>query len=225
MKFGFILTSSPVRPLLLDRSFSSLIRTNTAGLDVPVLHLVHREPVDFYNDYVAQLKKTWVVVTYSDIPGMHGINSIFSVFGDNLINTTDITHIGFLVDDFIYNPEWLIQLSCLIKRHPDAKAWSVYRSRFTRHHRILHTDDYGDVVMSMHDCIGTMTREEWLEYKASKINDFTCPEELGGGNTIDIHHAYARKGDRWATGRDYMENLGRHSGIEQYDCAIDFVGE
>lgn len=225
MKFGFILTSRPNRPELMDRSFKSLIKTDTQGLERPIIQLVHRAPWNPYVQYVTQLQKNWDVISTEDPPNMYGVNMIFPHFGDKLVKETDITHIGFLVDDFIYNPLWLLQLAWLIDRHTDAKAWSVYRSRYIRHHKVLRTDDYGDVVMSMHDCVGTMTREEWLEYAASKVKDFTCPDEMGGGNTIDIHHAYARPGDRWATGRDYMENLGRHSGIEQYDCAIDFVGE
>ena len=76
--------------------------------------------------------------------------------------------------------------------------------------------------MTMHDGIGCVTREEWLEYaKFHNGHDFYCSD----GCTPDIHHAEQRPGERWATPRDYMENLGRHRGIESVDCAIDFVGE
>jgi hypothetical protein len=114
----------------------------------------------------------------------------------------------------------------LIERHPDGIAWSVYRSRYTRHHRIIGGDGT-DVLMTMHDGVGAVTREEWLEYKKHHNGyDFQVPPTWpGGGSTPDIHHSCARPGNRWATSRDYLENLGRHQGIEQYDCAIDFVGE
>lgn len=213
---------------MMDRSFKSLAKTNTADLETPIIQLVHRPPFNTYIQYVTELQKNWVVISDEDKPGIFGINMVFGHFGDKLLNENpDVTHIGFLVDDFVYNPEWLRQLTNLIIQHPDGIAWSVYRSRYTRHHWIIDgtVQANGDCLMSMHDCLGVMTREEWFEYGASKKSDFTCPASLGGGSTIDIYHAASRPGNRWATGRDYMENLGRHRGIEQLDCAIDFVGE
>ncbi len=227
MRLGFAIVSyvyNAERLAIANRSFNSLAKTNVQGLVRPVLQIMYNpKSLLMYGDVFDVLTPAWEV--YTDADTTVGFNALVSAAGDHLIKEhEDITHIGFLWDDFVYNSEWLQELNSLIKRHPEAKAWSIYRSSYTRHHRII-GGDKTDVLMTMHDGIGTMTREEWIEYGASQRTDFTCPESMGGGCTIDIHHAYERSGERWATSRDYCENLGVHSFLGRQDQAIDFVGE
>jgi hypothetical protein len=225
LKLGFVITSRPTRPDLLDRCFTSLIKTNTVGLERPTLYLIYNGSWSVYVQYVVQLEQNWDVVSILDPPDTYGWDKLAIYGAERMLKDTNITHLGFLPDDFIFNSEWLQQLVKLIERHPGARAWSVYRSAYQRHHRILSGHDYGDVLMTMHDALGTMTREEWNEYGAKDRWDFTCDGSMGGGSTMDIHHAFIQKGERWATGRDYWQNLGVHKGLEGYDCAIDFIGE
>ncbi len=130
----------------------------------------------------------------------------------------EVTHVVHLADDRIYNPNWLIELKKLIERHPEAKAWNVFRSAYTDYHRIIGGDGR-DVLMTMHDSIGCTTGEEWKSFI----------REHGYVGAPDIDHARLRPGERWATSKDYMDihELGRHydRGIGHLDRAINFVGE
>lgn len=216
------------RAAIVTRSFNSLIKTTIPdiGINAPALELMYNQSSTFlYEPLVTQLsKRGWLVFTDTD--KAFGLNALVSTAADLLIEEcTNLTHIGFLWDDFYYHPEWFMKLYDLVIRHPDAKAWSIYRSSYTRHHRIIGgQSSSGDCLMTMHDGVGLMTVEEWKEYGASKRTDFSCPDSMGGGNTIDIHHAYERPGDRWATGRDYAQNLGVHANLGRLDEAVDFVG-
>jgi|HubBroStandDraft_5_1064220.scaffolds.fasta_scaffold00774_6 hypothetical protein len=227
MKFGVVLVSkvsNPERASVADRVLRSYARTNIAELERPTMRLVVGHSDFSYAQYVAELQANWDVVLEEDNNIHGGISSIVARAGDRIVeNHPEVTHIVFGYDDLVVNVEWLQQLSGLVQRHPDAKAWSVYRSAYERHHKIVARDDIsGDVLMSMHDGLGCMTIEEWKEYGASKQNgEFPCSD----GNTIDIHHAEFRPGPRWATSRDYWQNLGVHKGLEGQDQAIDFVGE
>jgi hypothetical protein len=224
MRLGFVYLScvyNEGRRDIAKRSFISLAKTNSVGLEQPVLQFTYRKTALLdIEPYIAEWNKSFKVMSNEDFPGIGGLNPLVCVSASKIFNETDCTHVGFLFDDFIFNPEWLQQLTALISRHPDGIAWSIYRSRYTQHHRIIGGDGT-DVLMTMHDGVGTMSKEEWKAYNVGPQTNF----EGGGGNTIDIHHAMVRPGNRWATSRDYMQNLGRHGGIEHVDCAIDFVGE
>lgn len=149
----------------------------------------------------------------------------------------EITHITYLTDDYVYNPDWLIQLDSLIRRHPKARAWTVYRSSYTRHHRIISDAPWIADGKQHKDClvtsiagVGTMSRQEWEEFGldgSRPHGNWTVPAEAGGGNTVDLFHAYSRPGERWATERDYIDHIADHGthAASNVDKALDFVGE
>lgn len=225
MRFGLELLSyvySAERASVAARSLTSLAKTNTDGLEKPLLQITYRSDIFKYDTYLDMLKDKFEVLPVVD-DGSTGDLSLLWVQSMDKLLDKDVTHLTSLFDDFVYNPNWLQQLYQLIERHPYAKGWSVYRSSYTVHHRILGSDG-SDVLMSMHDGIGTVTKEEWNAYKNQHNNCFYV-DAPGGGCTPDIHLAYVRPGDRWATGRDYMENLGVHKHLGRLDQAIDFVGE
>lgn len=226
MKFGFVLISNvynPIRDVLASTSLTSLAKTNMEGINRPSMVLSIATTAFDYNPYVEQFKEKWDVVVTPDVnAGM--ISNLFVLGVDVLLKDESITHFFFMADDFIYNPEWLRQLTSLIERRPDGIAWAVYRSSYIRHHRIL-SEDKDDCLMSMHDAVGAVNRSEWLEYQTPHRTDYTVPENQGGGCTIDVHHAFARPGNRWATKRDYMQNIGVHPHLGRFDMAIDFIGE
>jgi len=228
MKFGLVLVSyvyNQERATIASRTLTSLAKTNVEPLPPPILQCSFRTSGFDYSQYIEDLNKKFRVIVDDDVPGSSGnLNSFVSCTANKLLENKEVTHIVFLYDDFVYNTEWLQELYKLIFRHPDARAWSVYRSAYVRSHRILRTE-YTDCVMTMHDGLGCLERWEWEEYIATTNGDFSVGSCLGGGNTIDIHHACARLGDRWATGRDYWQNIGVHMYLGKQDQAIDFVGE
>lgn len=227
-KFGLVMVSyayGPERANLVTRSLTSLARTNVSNIKAVLQITYHYSPWLDWDSYLRILSPTFEMRKLPDedlIPAHRASQSLLSASSaDTLLGADpDITHILFMYDDFVYNPEWFQELTLLIDRHPVATAWSVYRSSFDRHHRIV-GDDGTDVMMNMHDGVGCVTREEWQEYGKMLCGDFTTPD----GCTFDLHHAAARPGERWATSQDYWENIGVHPELGRKDMAISFVGE
>jgi len=228
MKFGLVLVSyvyNQEREAMTARSLLSLSRTNVDSLEEPVLQCSFRASQFDYSNYIGDLSQKFNVEVEDDVPGSSGnLNSFVACTANKLLTNVNITHLVFLYDDFIYNPEWLQELYKLVLRHPGARAWAVYRSSYVASHRIIETQGT-DCLMTMHDGLGCLERSEWEEYIATTNGDFSVGDCLGGGNTIDIHHACARPGDRWATSKDYWQNIGVHSYLGRQDEAIDFIGE
>lgn len=223
MRFGLSICSyvyNDERAEIVKRTLASLGRTNLTDLEKPVLRVTY-SPTSFdYVPFFVQLNDKFNLGMAIDPPEVTHTFKIYLDAGSKLLREhQDVTHLVFLWDDFIYNPEWLRELSKLIERHSDAVAWSVYRSAYTEFHRITGGDGV-DVTMTMHDGMGCVTREEWLEFERLD-NGATNGWSVGP----DTKHASLRPGNRWATSRDYMQNICPHKGIETVDCAIDFVGE
>jgi hypothetical protein len=72
----------------------------------------------------------------------------------------------------------------------------------------------------------TLAREEWRAWGIRWQDGPSWPNPISG-NTLDLHHAWARPGERWAARRSYIA----HTGVEGMHCrqtipehAIDFVG-
>jgi hypothetical protein len=220
MRFGLAFVTyvyTPDRVAMTKHALTSLAKTNVTGLEKPVVRISYRPSEFRYEDYFDMLKEKFEVTCVPDSPECNSMVYAVEDAGLRIADEhPDVTHVVHLCDDRIYNPEWLIQLKGLIERHPDGLAWSVFRSAYTDFHRIIGGDGT-DVLMTMHDAIGCTTAEEWRNF-IKTYGYVGCP---------DIAHAQLRPGNRWATGRDYMENIGRHydRGIGDVDCAIDFVGE
>lgn len=226
MKFGITVLSniySLTRAEIAQRSFTSLAKTNMEGLERPTMVLSVTTTAFDYNPYMEMFQEKCNVVVTRDVDA-GSISNLFVIASDYLLQDESITNLIYLPDDFVYNQLWLIELSKLITRHPNATAWAVYRSSYTRHHRIVGGDDK-DCLMSCNDAVGCVSREEWIEYRKLLKGDFSVPEQFGGGCTIDVHHAYARPGERWATTLDYIQNICVHPHLGRQDMAIDFIGE
>jgi hypothetical protein len=141
----------------------------------------------------------------------------------------DISHCVWMGDDALFNPHWLQQLENLILRHSEAKAWTVYRSAHVRYHAPLMTDSSSGDVLCRSLCGHgmTFTRWEWQEWGIHWSQGQRWPS-VSGGNTLDLHHACNRPGDRWSTARSYVQHTGTAGvnvtpGVPEF--AIDFVGE
>lgn len=232
MRFGLAYVSysyNEQRLIYLKESVRTLANTNIDGLETPLLHVLYKKSNYQYGDIIGMLDAKFSVVTVDDRElGNCGSVSNLILANGNMTAAYNVTHIMFIWDDFIFNCEWLRQLQECVIRNPDGGSWSVYRSNYKKHHQIIEETET-DVVMSMHDGIGCVTKESWLEYSKS-VKGYDVPANvpyLSGGYTIDLHHAYVVQGKKYATKRDYMQNLGRHVawGIADVDCAIDFVGE
>ena len=235
-KYGLALCSfvySPQRGDYTSRSLESLAETNPYPVDQPILQFTYKGSGFDYQPYLKKLEEKFILqVDKEEDFGIRGLDPAYiNSINNMLLLYPEITHIVYMMDDMIYNPDWLQQLDGLIERHPDAKAWTVYRSSYTRHHRVI-ANVGDDCLVTSIAGVGAMAKKEWEEYNLDGNNGhgfYVTPVDKGGGNTVDLHHAYARPGERWATGRDYWENIGAvgtHSNQAVcIDKALDFVGE
>lgn len=227
MKFGMVLISnaySPARGTIAKWSFDSLSKTDVEGLSRPRMALMVKPSRFDYKHYTDMWSKKWDVEMVPDAGAK--LNILVLTTANVLIRHEDVTHLVFMYDDFLFNSQWMHQLENLIWRHPNAIAWSVYRSSYNRHHKIVSIEENtGDTVMTCHDGLGCLTVAEWRAYGVGPQTDFSCTMHVGGGNTIDLHHADTRRGERWATGKDYWQNLGVHPWLGRRDMALEFIGE
>src|ERR1700751_1652689 len=144
-KYALVLNSfvyAPHRVPYVSNSLNSLVRTHVEGMNDPILQFTFKKSDYDYDKHLQLLgTKFWIQLNEETDFGSEGIDPTFICSVNNvLLMYPEVTHITYLTDDMLYNPEWLHQLDNLIHRHPEAKAWTVYRSMHTKHHRIVHQD-------------------------------------------------------------------------------------
>lgn len=243
MRFGIVLPTwiyNAERARLATEAFDSLARTECPSRRAALLLLVRPGIMSKYTGPVQGRLlafETQMLFQGKDIEGTEqtlawGTEEMLRSFGD-------VTHVVWMGDDALFHPRWLRELENLVKRHPGARAWSVYHSAHQAHHKDLRhvdglecrldpcavntasddeeltceTKPFRDVLVKSVCGHGmTFTREEWAEWgiKWETGRRWNSPE----GNTLDLHHAWARPGERWVTARSYVE----HTGKEGINC-------
>src|SRR5580765_5391647 len=123
MRFGLAYVSyvyNEERIGIAQKSLDSLARTNTTGLEIPVLRFTYH-PSDFdYAPYFDQLRHKFELEIYTDPPECKTFDIIIQDAGLKILRThPDVSHVGFMCDDSLCNPEWLQQLMGLVGRRPD----------------------------------------------------------------------------------------------------------
>jgi len=232
-KFGFVLPSyiaSPEREAIAVRSYSSLAQSIIPDEDqaLPVfVVVVGMNSMNLAIEYLMADNRFRAHIKAQPVE-VSGLDPSLAWIVEKLFAETECSHIVELADDMIYHPQWFIKLKALVERHPDARAWNVYRSAHTRHHRTIRQsdDEYQDHLVTSMAGNGTCwTREEWNVWGVNWKQGPTWPVPTGG-DTLDLHHAYFRPGDRWATDKSYMQHIGIigvhcHPGTPEH--ALNFV--
>jgi len=172
-------------------------------------------------------------------PVVSGTEQTLAYGTEMMLEFPEVSHIVWMGDDALFNPDWLIELEALIERHPSAVSWSVYHSAYQGVHRDLevracerhgrggpfHRPGYDVLVRSICGHGMTFTREEWTAWGVH----WTQGKEWSSarGTTLDMHHACNREGERWVTKESYVEHTGRsgkHCIPEIPEYATEFVG-
>jgi hypothetical protein len=233
MKFGAALPTllySPERKRIAHLSYESLARTEVSECDMPLpMYVVAGDKVSGEAVFEHLLYQPgWILEphVFHQPSEVSGLDPSLAWIVEKFFDETDCTHVIELADDMIYHPKWFIELKALVERHPDARAWSVYRSAHTRHHRTIRVDGEDHLVTSMAGNGTCWTREEWKSWGVHWKQGPTWPVPTGG-DTLDLHHAYHRPGERWATNWSYMDHIGVtgihcQPGVPEH--AINFVG-
>lgn len=248
MEFGIVLPTflySAERKVMAERSYASLARTEVPEVDRPLRVFVVAANSDsadvalngfsqFFDvltgtkcwplkDNAAMSMKVWL-----QREGIQGTDQSLCQGVEVLMEAApDVTHFIYLTDDLLYNPRWFVELKALVERHPTARAWSVYRSAHEKHHKTWRREGDDHLVSSLSGNGTCMTIEEWKGWGVSCADGCSWPVP-SGGNTLDLHHAYYRQGERWATDVSMIQHDGRlglrcNSSVPEY--ALNFIGE
>src|SRR5262245_13660890 len=151
MKFGLLLPTllnSAERINLAKRSYESLLLSEFP--DAPIeLHAVWSgdkalEVLMTLHSLEKFQLRPWPQPTY-----IGGVDQAICWCMEKIIEAGKITHVILIADDMIYHKNWYIETKNIIERHPNALAWSTYRSAHTRHHRTIGRDGSDHLVTSL----------------------------------------------------------------------------
>ena len=223
MKLAIVLPTylySPERRRLAKNAFNSLMKVDALEHETRLLLLI-RGHVSDYMGYVPGLSKKFGVILKTD-EGLKGTEQTLAFGTQYMIENFGADHITWMGDDALFHPMWLWYLDGLIKRHPDAKSWSVYRSAYEWFHRTI--DDSGEDVRVRSICGHgmTFTAKEWQEWGVDWKKVSTDPNTM----TLDLTHYEERPGERWVTKKSYMAHTGKigvHCDKDVPEFARDFV--
>lgn len=228
MRLAIVLPSliqTPERARLADLCFKTLAKTNIEGLGSPYLIVLTR-PSPIKYDYYKFLRGSAIDFTVMEQPiRLEGTEAPL-VYGSDYAEKLGKDYIMWMGEDALFHPHWLWELHELIGRHPEAKAWSVYRSAHEEYHKTLDQDMiYSDAMVSSLCAHGmTFTVAEWKAWKEK----FVCIQHIAEFNTtLDLVHPVDRPGERWCTEVSYIEHTGRtgvHTHPEAPEWAVDFQG-
>jgi hypothetical protein len=235
MKFGIVLPTfvyNEERQKLATAAFVSLEKT-IFKLDKPVLFIVEKD--NSFSKYInkTSIENVFELEVFKQPENISGTEQTLAVGTDEVLSKfPKVTHTIWMGDDALFHPEWLLQLESLIDRHNNGISWSVYRSAHVTYHKTIDENTYEHDVLVKSICGHglTITREEWKTWNVnSYINtnsvvDWSVPP---GGDTLDLHHAYFRHGERWVTKCSYIQHTGTsgvHVTPDIPEYAINFIG-
>jgi hypothetical protein len=187
--------------------------------------LLLTKPGSDYPYPIAELSGPFDLVRVDEPPAVRGTEQTLAYGTGAALAYESVTHVSWMGDDADFNPRWLIELEALILRRPEARAWSVYRSAYEAIHKTLREDGDDVLVRSLCGHGMTFSRQEWTDWGINWEQGRSWPSPVPG-DTLDLHHTWARPGERWATRRSYVE----HTGVVGLHCqpgipehARDFV--
>lgn len=229
MRFGIVLPTWPYNSYRRDlalRTFDSLSRTAPALDPLPILYIIEKPSV--VPAYNLEALTSFQTCVEPEPDMVYGTEQTLAYGTEQVLDKyPTVTHVVWMGDDALFYPGWLHALRALIDRHPQARAWSVYRSAHVRYHATIALMDADVLVKSLCGHGMTFSREEWaawgIDWRAGRR--WITPT---GGETLDLNHPYARPGERWTTQRSYVEHTGETGvnckpGIPEYAQA--FMGE
>lgn len=225
MKMGIVLPSylyNREREQLADAALRSLASTETVMDKSILLLLVKTGTSDRYTPYLDKLQEKFRTILKTD-EECSGTEQTLAYGTQFLFDNYDVETVTWMGDDALFHSFWLWHLEELIKRHPDAKSWSVYRSAYTDVHKTL--DETGEDVLVQSICGHGMTfsRKEWEEWGIIwQQGVWNCPH----GDTLDLRHVCDRVGERWVSKQSWCQHTGKqgvHVQLWIPEHAVDFI--
>lgn len=208
MKLGIVLPSwmySEERKRLASAAFYSLMETEPLPVETKLLLLVKSGRSQDYLPVLDGLSRRFSVILKTD-DGLNGTEQTLAYGTYFLFENFGMDYVTWMGDDALFHPLWLWKLEGLIKRHPRAKSWSVYRSSYEWVHKTL--DDSGEDVLVRSICGHGMTlsQKEWKEWGVDwRTGRWGCD----WGDTLDLVHFVTREGERWVTKESWLDHTGK----------------
>jgi hypothetical protein len=172
---------------------------------VRLLLLVKQGHSQEYVDVVHGLSKKFSVVLKTD-EGLQGTEQTLAFGTTWLFDDFNLDYVTWMGDDALFHPMWLWKLEQLVKRHPEARSWSVYRSAYEWIHRTLSDEGEDVLVRSICGHGLTFSRNEWREWGVDwRTVHAGGPDEL----TLDLMHWEQRRGERWVTKDSWLQHTGK----------------
>jgi hypothetical protein len=230
MKFGVVLPThcyNQQRVMWATAAFLSLAKSSQPSKRPLLMIIEHKDSLLRQAAHMLYVPPKFEVELVEQPDTIGGTEQTLAWGTEQVLLQPDISHVVWMGDDALFNSHWLTQLEGLINRHPDAKGWSVYRSAHVRYHAPLEFSGPDVLVRSLCGHGMTFTRWEWAEWGIHWTQGQRWPAP-SGGNTLDLHHAYHRAGERWCTKQSYVQHTGTAGvnvtpGIPEY--ALEFVGD
>lgn len=178
MRFGFVIPLwiyDDQRKNWAEASIRSLGKTCIEGEPPVLVFVVKNNPTDAESESLsrsAKLDGFEKIVIEQPVDAV-SIDAAF-VYGVKWIlqNRPAVTHIAFMTCDWLYHPNWLIELRSLIQRHPEGKAWWVYRSAHEKYHKTLRVEQ--DVLVRSINAGGCFPSQDYrglnLDYHQFRID-------------------------------------------------------
>ena len=208
MRNGIVLPSyiyKPDRVELVRQTFQTLEKTETDESNKPKLLLILKLTDSYYYD-TGRLLDAFDVEVIPDPEEVKGTEQTLA-YGTQYLFDQGMDTVTWMGDDAMFNPGWITELRELIARHPDARAWSVYRSAYTDVHQTVEETECDVQVTSVCGHGFTVSQYEWSQWRVDwKAGAWDSPY----GDTLDMHHIYVRPGgERWVTKVSWVEHTGK----------------
>jgi len=226
MRLGIVLPSwmyNSQREVFTKAALQSLAKTKPLTEKTDLLLLVKKGTDANYDPYLEDLSKNFSLHVRND-EGLSGTEQTLAYGTTFLFEVLNVDYVTWMGDDALFHSEWLHELEKLVDRHPEALAWSVYRSNHERFHAPL--EFVGDDVRVRSICGHgfTIAFKEWKEWGIRWQDGAWCG---GGGDTLDLLHVAMRDGERWVTKKSYVQHTGWAGGVHcigtEKEWAQDFV--
>ena len=224
MKLGIVLPSymySDERKRLASQAFYSLMDTEPLQQEVRLLLLVKYGRTQEYLSLLDGLSRKFNVILKTD-EGLNGTEQTLAFGTHFLFENFGLDYVTWMGDDALFHPLWLWKLESLIRRRPQARSWSVYRSAFEFVHRTLKIEEEDVLVRSICGHGMTLSQQEWKEWGVDwRTGSWGCHQ----GDTLDLVHSEVRPGERWVTKESWVQHTGRtgvHCTVDIPEYARDF---
>lgn len=212
---------SEERQRLASQAFYSLMETEPLQQEARLLLLVKNGRSHEYMSLLDGLSKKFNVILKTD-EGLNGTEQTLA-FGTNfMFENFGLDYVTWMGDDALFHPLWLWKLEGLIRRHPQAKSWSVYRSAFEFVHRTIRAEGEDVLVRSICGHGLTVSCQEWKEWGIDWRSGAWCCHQ---GDTLDLVHSEVREGERWVTKESWVQHTGKtgvHCTVDIPEFARDF---